>query len=108
MVFYDRSWYNRAIVEPVNGFCTDEEYQVFMNQVNDFERMIIESGVRYIKFYISISKSEQEKRFKEIIASPVKKWKYSEVDKRALSLWDDYTHYKKEMFKKYIYRLDLG
>lgn len=100
IVFYDRSWYNRAIVEPVNEFCTHEEYKIFMNQVNDFERMIIESGVRFIKFYFSISKAEQEKRFKDIIASPVKKWKYSEVDKKALELWDDYTHYKKEMFKK--------
>jgi len=100
MVFFDRSWYNRAIVEPVNGFCTQEEYHIFMNQVNDFERMIIESGVRLIKFYVSISKSEQEKRFKDIISSPVKKWKFSAVDQKALELWDDYTDYKKEMFNK--------
>jgi len=100
IVFFDRSWYNRAIVEPVNGFCTQKEYEVFINQVNDFERMIIESGVRLIKFYFSISKSEQEKRFKDIISSPVKKWKFSAVDQKALELWDEYTHYKKEMFKK--------
>ncbi len=100
MVFYDRSWYNRAIVEPVNGFCTTEEYNIFMNQVNDFERMIVESGVRLIKFYFSISKGEQERRFKEIIASPIKKWKFSAVDEKAIALWDDYTYYKKEMFKK--------
>jgi polyphosphate kinase 2 (PPK2 family) len=62
--------------------------------------MIIESGVRLIKFYFSISKSEQEKRFKDIISSPVKKWKFSAVDQKALELWDEYTHYKKEMFKK--------
>ena len=99
MVFFDRSWYNRAIVEPVNGFCTQKEYATFMNQVNDFERMIIESGVRLIKFYFSISKSEQEERFEDIINSPVKKWKYSAVDQKALELWDDYTDYKKEMFK---------
>ena len=56
IVFFDRSWYNRAVVEPVNGFCTPEEYSIFMNQVNDFERMLIESGIRLIKFYFSISK----------------------------------------------------
>jgi len=100
IVFFDRSWYNRAIVEPVNGFCTQEEYDIFMNQVNDFERMITESGVRLIKFYFSISKSEQAKRFEDIKSTPIKKWKYSAVDQRALELWDDYTEYKKNMFKK--------
>ena len=100
MVFFDRSWYNRAILEPVNGFCSDEEYDIFMNQVNDFERMITESGVRLIKFYFSISKSEQEKRFQDIIDSPIKKWKFSALDKKALELWDDYTDYKDKMFSK--------
>lgn len=100
MVFFDRSWYNRAVVEPVNGFCSMEDYDIFMNQVNEFERMIIESGIHLIKFYFSISKEEQEKRFKEIISSPVKKWKFSAVDQKALELWDDYTSYKKEMFQK--------
>ena len=98
MVFFDRSWYNRAIVEPVNGFCTQEEYTVFMNQVNQFERMLTESGIRLIKFYFSISKDEQEKRFEDIKSSPIKKWKYSAVDQRALELWDDYTVYKDKMF----------
>jgi polyphosphate kinase 2 len=100
IVLFDRSWYNRAVVEPVNGFCTKREYTVFMNQVNDFERMLIESGTRLIKFYFSISKEEQEKRFEEIKSSPIKKWKYSEVDRNALALWDDYTLYKKRMFRK--------
>lgn len=100
IVFFDRSWYNRAVVEPVNGFCTQEEYQIFMNQVNEFERMIIESGIRLVKFYISISKEEQKKRFEEITSSPEKKWKFSAVDKRAIELWDDYTLYKKKMFDK--------
>ncbi len=100
MVFFDRSWYNRAIVEPVNGFCNQKEYNTFMNQVNDFERMIIESGVRLIKFYFSISKNEQEKRFEDIISSPIKKWKFSAVDQKALELWSDYTNYKNKMFKK--------
>jgi polyphosphate kinase 2 len=100
IVFFDRSWYNRAIVEPVNGFCTQEEYHVFMNQVNQFERMVTESGIRLIKFYFSISKDEQEKRFEDIKSSPLKKWKYSSVDQNALELWDDYTEYKKKMLKK--------
>jgi len=100
IVFFDRSYYNRAVVEPVNGFCTDEEYNIFMNQVNDFERMIIESGIRLIKFYFSISKSEQAKRFADIKSSPLKKWKFSPVDQRALRLWDRYTDYKAKMFEK--------
>ena len=100
MVFFDRSWYNRAVVEPVNGFCTQEEYDVFMNQVNEFERMIIESGIQLIKFYFSISKAEQAKRFREIKASPLKKWKFSNVDQKAQSLWDEYSKYKTLMFEK--------
>ena len=100
IIFFDRSWYNRAVVEPVNGFCTQEEYEIFMNQVNDFERMICESGIRLIKFYFSISKGEQAKRFREIKNSPVKKWKFSTVDQRAQALWDDYTQYKTAMFEK--------
>jgi polyphosphate kinase 2 len=100
IVLFDRNWYNRALVEPVNRFCTKKEYTVFMNQVNDFERMLIESGTLLIKFYFSISKEEQEKRFEEIKSSPIKKWKYSEVDRNALALWDDYTFYKKRMFRK--------
>ncbi len=100
IVFFDRSWYNRAVVEPVNAFCTKHEYDIFMDQVNDFERMIVQSGTRLIKFYFSISKDEQEKRFEEIKASPIKKWKYSSVDQRALGLWDEYTKYKDEMFAR--------
>jgi len=100
ITFFDRSWYNRAVVEPVNRFCTDEEYKIFMNQVNNFEQMLIESGVRLVKFYFSISKDEQARRFKDIKASPVKKWKFSPVDQTALERWDDYTDYKKKMFEK--------
>lgn len=100
IVFFDRSWYNRAVVEPVNGFCTDEEYNVFMNQVNDVEKMIIESGVILVKLYFSITKDEQEYRFKDIKESPLKKWKYSPVDQKALDLWDKYTDYKEKMFEK--------
>ena len=100
ITFFDRSWYNRAVVEPVNKFCSESEYSVFMNQVNDFEKMLVDSGIRLVKFYFSISKDEQARRFKDIKASPVKKWKFSAVDKAALSLWDDYTNYKKKMFDK--------
>lgn len=100
IVFFDRSWYNRAVVEPVNGFCTQDEYERFMNQVNDFERMLIESGIKLIKFYFSISKEEQAERFEDIKASPLKKWKFSAVDAKALELWDNYTVYKKDMFEK--------
>lgn len=100
MIFFDRSWYNRAVVEPVNGFCTQEQYETFMNQVNEFERMIIESGIHLIKIYFSISKSEQAKRFREIKASPVKKWKFSAVDQRAQVLWHEYSKYKNLMFEK--------
>ena len=100
ITFFDRSWYNRAVVEPVNKFCSQSDYSVFMNQVNDFEKMLVDSGIRLVKFYFSISKDEQARRFKDIKASPVKKWKFSAVDKAALSLWDDYTNYKKKMFDK--------
>ena len=100
ITFFDRSWYNRAVVEPVNKFCSQSEYSVFINQFNDFEKMLVDAGIRLVKFYFSISKDEQARRFKDIKASPVKKWKFSAVDKAALSLWDDYTNYKKKMFDK--------
>lgn len=100
IVFFDRSWYNRAVVEPVNGFCTQEQYEIFMNQVNDFERMITESGVRLIKFYFSITKEEQAKRFENIKSDPLKKWKFSKVDAKAQELWDSYTEYKTKMFEQ--------
>jgi polyphosphate kinase 2 len=98
IVFFDRSWYNRAVVEPVNEFCTIEEHEIFMNQVNDFERMIIESGTRILKIYMSISKNEQAKRFNEIKSDPLKQWKMSSVDEAAQDLWDKYTEYKNKMF----------
>jgi polyphosphate kinase 2 len=100
IVFFDRSWYNRAVVEPVNDFCTEKEYKIFMRQVNEFEKMVISSGTYLLKLYFSISKDEQEKRFAEIIESPLKKWKFSNVDENALELWDSYTLYKEKMFSK--------
>ena len=100
MVLFDRSWYNRAVVEPVNGFCTEKEYKTFMKQVNDFEKMILQSGIRLVKIYMSISKREQAKRFEDITNDPLKQWKMTPVDERAQDLWEDYTAYKKKMFKK--------
>jgi polyphosphate kinase 2 len=100
MVFFDRSWYNRAVVEPVNNFCTQEEYQIFMNQVNDFERMILESGIHLVKIYMSISKKEQAKRFADIKSDPLKQWKMTKLDEKAQDLWEEYTEYKNAMFQK--------
>ncbi|MGY5353037.1 polyphosphate kinase 2 [Wenyingzhuangia sp. IMCC45533] len=100
IVFFDRSWYNRAVVEPVNGFCTEEEYQSFMNSVNDFEKMIVSSGIKLVKIYMSISKEEQAKRFQEIKSNPLKQWKITPVDEKAQELWDKYTAYKDVMFEK--------
>jgi len=100
ITFFDRSWYNRAVVEPVNGFCTEKEYEVFMSQVNQFEKMIIDSGIRVVKIYFSITKEEQSRRFEDIKSSPVKKWKFSKVDETALERWDDYTSYKTKMFEQ--------
>jgi len=99
IVFFDRSWYNRAVVEPVNGFCTQEEYERFMDQVNEFEKMLVQSDTYLVKFYFSISKEEQAKRFKDIKKDPLKRWKMTKVDERAQELWDDYTHYKEKMFE---------
>lgn len=99
IVFFDRSWYNRAVVEPVNNFCTDREYEVFMSQVNSFEEMLIQSDTYLIKFYFSISKKEQAKRFRDIKNSPLKRWKMSSVDEKAQALWDEYTLYKEKMFE---------
>jgi len=100
IVFFDRSWYNRAVIEPVNGFCTQKEYEVFMDQVNDFERMILESGIHLVKVYMSISKKEQAKRFAEIKSDPLKQWKMTKLDEKAQGLWEDYTEYKNAMFQK--------
>ena len=99
IVLFDRSWYNRAVVEPVNGFCTEEEYQRFMNEVNHFETMITNDDIILIKFYFSITKKEQQRRFDEIKRNPLKRWKMSPVDERAQELWDVYTEYKEKMFE---------
>lgn len=100
IVFFDRSWYNRAVVEPVNGFCSPQQYETFMNQVTEFEHMLYEDGVIIIKFWFSISKEEQLARFKSRLANPLKQWKISPVDMKAQEIWDKYTRYKEEMFSK--------
>ncbi|HMV84377.1 MAG TPA: polyphosphate kinase 2 [Blastocatellia bacterium] len=100
LVFFDRSWYNRAVVEPVNGFCTQGQYEQFMRQVPEFEHMLYEDGVTLIKFWFSISKDEQQRRFESRGRNPLKHWKLSPIDAKAQSLWDSYTKYKELMFSK--------
>ena len=100
IVFFDRSWYNRAVVEPVMGFCSHQEYNKFMVQVPEFEHMLYEDGVEIIKFWFSISKEEQLKRFEARLENPLKRWKFSEVDREGQRRWDDYTFYKEQMFSK--------
>ncbi len=100
IVFYDRSWYNRAVVEPVMGFCEDKEYDEFMAQVPEFEHMLYEDGLIIVKFWLSISKSEQQKRFNSRMKNPLKRWKFSPVDQKGQELWDRYSHYKNLMYSK--------
>ncbi len=100
IVFFDRSWYNRAVVEPVMGFCTKEQYKQYMVQVPEFEHMLYESGVDIIKFWFSISKDEQQRRFDGRLKNPLKRWKFSPVDQKGQEMWDDYTYYKEQMFSK--------
>ncbi len=100
IVFFDRSWYNRAVVEPVMDFCTKEQYKTFLVQVPEFEHMLYEDGVTIIKFWLSISKEEQLRRFDARNDNPLKRWKFSPVDKKGQELWDKYTFYKDEMFSK--------
>ena len=100
IVFFDRSWYNRAVVEPVMGFCTDDQYNTFIAQVPEFEHMLYEDGLVIIKFWLSISKSEQLTRFDSRQENPLKRWKFSPVDKKGQELWSRYTTYKEHMFSK--------
>lgn len=98
IVLFDRSWYNRAVVERVMGFCTDQEYQTFMHQVPEFEKHLIESGIHLVKFWFSVSRDEQKARFASRENDPLKQWKLSPVDKASLNKWDDYTLAKEAMF----------
>jgi polyphosphate kinase 2 len=98
IVLFDRSWYNRAGVERVMGFCSDQEYDEFMRQAPEFERHLVRSGVHLFKFWFSVSRAEQRRRFKERQAHPLKQWKLSPLDMASLDKWDDYTRAKEAMF----------
>jgi polyphosphate kinase 2 len=98
IVFCDRSWYNRAGVERVMGFCSEEEYQEFMRQTPEVERTLVRSGIHLIKFWFSVSRKEQRRRFKEREVHPLKQWKLSPIDLASLNKWDDYTKAKEAMF----------
>ncbi|MGR3514243.1 MAG: polyphosphate kinase 2 [Paracoccaceae bacterium] len=97
MVFYDRSWYNRAGVERVMGFCEPFEYLEFMRQTPDLERMLCRSGIRLYKYWFSVTQAEQRSRFKSRETDPLKRWKLSPIDKASLDKWDDYTEAKEAM-----------
>ncbi len=98
IVMFDRSWYNRAGVERVMGFCSDEEYLEFMRQTPEFERHLVRSGVFVFKFWFSVSREEQRRRFKERKSHPLKQWKLSPIDLASLDKWDDYTRAKEGVF----------
>jgi polyphosphate kinase 2 len=98
MVMFDRSWYNRAGVERVMGFCTEEEYQEFMREAPAFERMLVRSGLHLTKFWFSVTRSEQRTRFIIRRVDPVRQWKLSPMDIESLDKWDDYTEAKEAMF----------
>ncbi|HOG57843.1 MAG TPA: polyphosphate kinase 2, partial [Bacteroidales bacterium] len=98
IVLFDRSWYNRAGVEKVMGFCTDEEYEEFLRSCPEFERMLIRSGIILIKYWFSISDKEQEKRFQDRINDPTKRWKISQMDVESREKWVEYSIAKDKMF----------
>ncbi len=98
IALFDRSWYNRAGVERVMGFCTNDEYNEFMRQVPEFERNLVRSGIHVIKFWFSVSREEQRRRFRERESHPLKQWKLSPIDLASLDKWDDYTRAKEAMF----------
>ena len=98
MVFFDRSWYNRAGVERVMGFCDSLEYLEFMRQVPDLERMLVRSGIRLFKYWFSVTHEEQERRFNARSGDPLKQWKLSPIDQESQGKWDEYTEAKEAMF----------
>jgi polyphosphate kinase 2 len=99
IVLFDRSWYNRAMVEPVFGFCTPEEYQIFIEDTPSFEKTLVRNGIILIKLYFSVTKEEQRRRFERRKTDPLRQWKLSEVDLQAQERWDDFTNMKYEMLK---------
>jgi polyphosphate kinase 2 len=98
ILFLDRSWYNRAGVERVMGFCSSAEYLEFMRQCPEFERMLVNSGIRLYKYYFSVTRTEQKRRFAARMEDPLKQWKLSPVDKASVGLWHEYTRAKEAMF----------
>ena|SRR5690606_12817373 len=100
IAFFDRSWYNRAVVEPVFGFCTEEQYRSFMNQVNRFEDLLMDDGIILIKFFLNISKEEQADRLDERKEDPLKHWKIGGLDQQAQEKWDDYSFYIDKMLQE--------
>ena len=99
MVLFDRSWYNRAGVERVMGFCTDDEYQEFTRSRPEFERMLVRSGILIVKYWFSVSDEEQERRFRDRIEDPTKRWKLSPMDLQSRARWVEYSMAKDEMFR---------
>ncbi len=99
IVLFDRSWYNRALVEPVMGFCTEDEYQEFLRSCPEFERMLVRSGIILIKYWFSVSDEEQERRFQDRMHDPRKRWKLSPIDIESRDRWVDFSRAKDEMFK---------
>jgi len=100
IVFFDRSWYNRAMVEPVFGFCTSEQHQQFLQQVNQVEELLIGDGIILLKLFLAISKEEQAERLDDRKQDPMKQWKIGDLDQQAQEKWSDYSHYINEMFAK--------
>ena len=100
IVLFDRSWYNRAMVEPIFGFCTPEEHEIFMEDIVNFEQDLVRQGMILIKLYFSVSKEEQKRRFDRRIHDPLRHWKFSEVDMQAQDLWDEFSEKKYEMLRR--------
>jgi polyphosphate kinase 2 len=100
IVLFNRSWYNRAGVERVMGFCTEAEHEEFMGSVSDFEHMLVRSGIQLLKYYLDISKDEQKRRLKDRKADPLKRWKISPIDDQALKYWKQYSAARNEMLAR--------
>lgn len=98
IVLFDRSWYNRAVVEPVMGFCSPEQHEAFMRDVPQFERMLVESGLVLVKYWINVSAEEQEKRFQDRACDPRKRWKLSPIDLEGRRRWAEFTKFRDKMF----------
>ncbi|MEO1137680.1 MAG: polyphosphate kinase 2 [Pseudomonadota bacterium] len=100
IVLFDRSWYNRAVVEPVMGFCTEAEHETFLREAPRFEKMLVDSGMILIKLWIHVSAEEQEERFQDRANDPRKRWKLSPIDLKARELWIEFTRYRDKMFDR--------